>query len=148
MTLGLMLRSILTPEQAQTPSIYFGAAIGITLLGWGIGGMAGGILADYIGRKRTMMLSVFFYALFAGITAFAQDFTTLAALRFITGLALGSEWSTGIALVAWLFPILAGSIVQHFGGIVNAALTVGSVYLIGLVVPWFMPETKGKPLPG
>jgi len=28
-----------------------------------------------------------------------------------------------------------------------AALTMSSVYGIGLVVPWFMPETAGRPLP-
>jgi MFS family permease len=83
---------------------YAGLALGMTLLGWGIGGMVGGILADYIGRKRMMLYAVFFYALFTGLTAFAWDFTSLLVLRFITGVALGSEWSTGIALVAETWP--------------------------------------------
>src|SRR5262249_45452982 len=47
-----------------------GLAIGITLLGWGIGGMLGGVAADYIGRKRMMMLSILGYALLTGLTAF------------------------------------------------------------------------------
>jgi MFS family permease len=98
------LQSLLTPEQLANRPFYFGAAIGITLLGWGFGGLLGGILADYIGRKRMMMLSVFFYALFTGLTAFADSFMTLALLRFITGFAIGSEWSTGIALVAETWP--------------------------------------------
>src|SRR6516164_2425769 len=102
--LPFAMKSLLTPEQAQTPAFYAGSAIGITLLGWGIGGLLGGIAADYIGRKRMMMLAVFFYALFTGLTAFADSFLTLAALRFITGLAIGSEWSTGIALVAETWP--------------------------------------------
>ena len=50
-------------------------------------------------------------------------------------------------LVAWLFPILAGTIIQRFGGIPRAAMTLGLVYLLGLVVPWFVPETRGRPLP-
>jgi hypothetical protein len=29
----------------------------------------------------------------------------------------------------------------------RAALTMSSVYVIGLIVPYFMPETVGKPLP-
>jgi MFS family permease len=102
--LPVIMKALLTPDQLQTLPFYAGLALGITLLGWGIGGMLGGILADYIGRKRTMMFSVFFYALFTGLTAFAWDITSLLALRFITGVALGSEWSTGIALVAETWP--------------------------------------------
>ena len=119
--LPFALKSLLTPEQAQAPAVYAGAAIGITLLGWGIGGLIGGVLADYIGRKRVMMLSIFFYALFTGLTAFSNGFVALAALRFVTGLAIGSEWSTGIALVAETWPDRArpkglGFLQSGFGG--------------------------------
>ncbi|SFM47778.1 MFS transporter [Methylobacterium pseudosasicola] len=115
------LNTILTPEQAQTPAFYVGAAIGITLLGWGLGGLLGGIAADYIGRKRMMMFSILGYAIFTGLTAFAESFTQLAILRFITGLAIGSEWSTGIALVAETWPNRArpkgcGFLQSGFGG--------------------------------
>jgi MFS family permease len=102
--LGPMLHSVLTPQQAASPTVYAGLVIGITLLGWGIGGLVGGILADYVGRKRMMLWSVFLYALFSGITAFSQTFWTLCALRFLTGLAMGSEWSTGIALLSETWP--------------------------------------------
>ena len=70
----------------------------------GFGGILGGVRADDIGRKRLMMFSIFSYALFTGMTAFAYDFTSLAVLRFITGIAIGSEWRTGIALVAETWP--------------------------------------------
>jgi MFS family permease len=119
--LGPALKSILTPEQAQATPFYVGSAIGITLLGWGLGGLLGGIAADYIGRKRMMLLSILGYAIFTGITAFAGSFTQLAILRFITGLAIGSEWSTGIALVAETWPNRArpkgcGFLQSGFGG--------------------------------
>ncbi|MEM5388525.1 MFS transporter [Paraburkholderia phymatum] len=102
--LGPMLHSVLTAEQAASQTVYAGLVIGITLLGWGIGGLVGGILADYVGRKRMMLWSVFLYALFSGITAFSQTVWTLCALRFLTGLAMGSEWSTGIALLSETWP--------------------------------------------
>ena len=98
------LRTLLRPDQAPSAAIYGGIAIGITLLGWGIGGLAGGVLADYFGRKRMMMLSVFFYALLTGLTALSTSLAMLIAMRFLTGLAIGAEWSTGVALVAESWP--------------------------------------------
>jgi len=102
--LAPMLKSVLTPAQALSTPVYAGGVIGITLLGWGAGGMVGGILADYVGRKRMMLWSVFLYALFSGLTAFSNTFAVLCLLRFLTGLAMGSEWSTGVALVSETWP--------------------------------------------
>lgn len=104
MVLGPMLHSVLSPEQAASTTVYAGLVIGITLLGWGVGGLVGGILADYVGRKRMMLWSVFLYAIFSGLTAFAPTFWVLCGLRFVTGLAMGSEWSTGIALLSETWP--------------------------------------------
>lgn len=102
--LPALMHSVLTPDQLASAPIYIGSVIGITLLGWGVGGLIGGTMADYVGRKRMMMWSVLLYALFSGLTAGAQDIWQLCALRFLTGLAMGSEWSTGIALVAETWP--------------------------------------------
>jgi len=102
--LPLALKSTLSPEQLATPAVWAGIAISTTLLGWGLGGVIGGTLADYIGRKRMMMYSVFLYALFTGLTALSPNFWFLAGLRFLTGLAMGSEWSTGVAMVAETWP--------------------------------------------
>ena len=99
-----ILRTMLTPRQAATPAIFAGIAIGVTLLGWGTGGIAGGILADYVGRKRMMVWSVFLYAVLSGFTALATGYWVLVALRFATGLAMGSEWSTGVSLLAETWP--------------------------------------------
>ena len=102
--LAPMLHSVLSATQAASTPIYAGLVIGITLLGWGIGGLVGGTLADYVGRKRMMLWSVFLYAIFSGFTTFSTGIGTLCALRFVTGLAMGSEWSTGIALVSETWP--------------------------------------------
>src|SRR5260370_34106438 len=50
-------------------------------------------------------------------------------------------------LIAWVFPLAAGAILHSFGSIPHAAMTIGSIYLLGLAVPWFMPETRREPLP-
>ncbi|OYV86894.1 MAG: MFS transporter, partial [Acidiphilium sp. 21-68-69] len=81
-----------------------GLAIAITLLGWAAGGTIGGIVADYIGRKRMLLISVVGYSVFTGLTAFSSSVLMLVAFRFLTGLFLGSEWSTGNALLAETWP--------------------------------------------
>ena len=42
---------------------YAGYIIAAILFGWGTGGVLGGIIADYIGRKRTMILAILAYSL-------------------------------------------------------------------------------------
>ncbi len=81
-----------------------GYAIAATLLGWAIGGVIGSIYADYIGRKKMLLIAILGYSVFTGITALAQTPDSLIALRFITGLFLGSEWATGTALIAETWP--------------------------------------------
>ncbi len=122
------LQTLLTANEAREAPIYGGIAIGTTLLGWGIGGLGGGILADYLGRKRMLMISILGYACLTGLTALSNSLAMLAAMRFLTGLAIGAEWSTGIALVAESWPDRArpkglGFLQSGFGaGIFLAAL--------------------------
>lgn len=98
------LKAVLPAGELKRAPVWAGVTIGATLLGWGIGGLAGGVLADYVGRKRMMLYSVFGYAMFTGLTALAGNFWVFVALRFVTGLAMGSEWTTGVALLAETWP--------------------------------------------
>src|SRR5215510_1285493 len=70
-SVGVALRQLLDPSQyAQIPA-YAGTVIALTLLGWGVGGLIGGVVADYLGRKRTMMLAILAYSLMTGLSALA-----------------------------------------------------------------------------
>lgn len=95
----------LTPA-AGTATISFrtGVTIAATLLGWGAGGILGGVFADYFGRRRALLVSMVCYAAFTGLTALSWSWTSFLVLRFITGFALGSEWGTGASLVAEIWP--------------------------------------------
>jgi MFS family permease len=127
--LPFALRSLLPREELKSVAVWAGVAIGVTLLGWGIGGLVGGTLADYVGRKRIMILSVLAYALISGVTALSTTFLMFAAFRFATGFAMGSEWSTGVAMLAETWPDRArpkgaGFLQSGFGwGTLLAALT-------------------------
>ena len=104
LTAPTALAQLLEPAQRGSLSFYIGAIIAVNLFGWGVGGMIGGILADYIGRKRMMMIGILAYSLLTGLSAIAWDFTSLAVLRFAVGVAVGSEWATGSSMVAELWP--------------------------------------------
>lgn len=82
-----------------------GAALSATLLGWALGGMVGSVIADYIGRRRMLMIAIAGYSILTGFSALSATADTLIFLRFLTGLFLGSEWSTGTALVAETWPV-------------------------------------------
>jgi MFS family permease len=104
LTVGVALHQLLDPSQYPGLPAYAGIVIAITLLGWGIGGMIGGVLADYIGRKRTMILAILAYSLMTGLSALSWDWLSFAVLRFLVGIAIGSEWATGTSITAELWP--------------------------------------------
>src|ERR1051326_8576086 len=58
LTIGPAMRSLLEPSHYPQIPAYIGTVIAITLLGWGIGGLIGGTLADYFGRKRVMIFAI------------------------------------------------------------------------------------------
>ena len=98
------LQQLLPADLRSATLTYQGIVIAITLLGWACGGVLWGILADYIGRKPTMIQSILIYSVCTGLTFFAQSWEMLAVLRFLTGLGLGAEWGTGVALVVEKWP--------------------------------------------
>jgi len=104
LTVGPAMRSLLDPSQYSQIPGYAGTVISITLLGWGIGGVCGGVLADYVGRKRTMIYAILAYSLLTGLTAFSFNWISFALLRFFVGIAIGSEWATGTSMMAELWP--------------------------------------------
>src|SRR6516225_10985390 len=83
LTVGPAMRSLLDPSQYPQIPAYIGTVVAITLLGWGIGGIVGGLLADYIGRKRTMVFAILAYSVTTGLTAISFDWVSFAFLRFL-----------------------------------------------------------------
>jgi MFS family permease len=104
LTVGVALKQLLAPAQLPQLPTYAGAIIATTLLGWAVGGMGAGILADYIGRKRMMILAILTYSIMTGLSAFAWDWPSFAVMRFLVGLAIGSEWVTGTSMTAEFWP--------------------------------------------
>jgi len=105
----------------------------LTLLASGIGGVAFGFIADHLGRKRALMLSILTYSVCSFASGLATSVLMLAVFRFVLGLGMGGEWNTGATLVAETWPTelraKALSIVQSSWaiGYALAALATGIV---------------------
>jgi len=89
---------------AQDIGWFGGIIFSIFLIGWAIGGIAFGILADRFGRTKILIATIIIYAVFTGAAAFAHTWWHLAISRFLTALGVGGEWAAGAALVAETWP--------------------------------------------
>jgi len=83
---------------------YGGIIFAIFVVGWALGGVIFGIAADYIGRARTLVITILIYAVFTGLAAFSHSWWELAIYRFLTALGIGGEWAAGATLVAEVWP--------------------------------------------
>jgi MFS family permease len=135
--MALAVRQLLPPARLPRASVYMGGLLAATLVGWAVGGVAAGVLADYIGRKRMLMLSILWYAVFAGLTALSRDYWSLLVFRFLTGLGLGAEWGPGTAIVAEFWPLSSRG---RAGGAFHAAHGVGLFLASGI---WLLLNPLG-----
>ena len=70
------------------------------LLGWAFGGFTFGIIADYIGRVRTLALSILIFSVFTALQGLSQTPLQLGIFRFFAGVGTGAEIIVGIPFVA------------------------------------------------
>jgi MFS family permease len=96
--------------------------LGIFLIGGTLGGWIFSSLADKWGRKPVMALTILFYSVFSGATAFCTELWHVGALRFLVAMGVGGEWAVGAALVAEVFPKQAR---ERAGGIFHASSVMG-----------------------
>src|SRR5580704_12426547 len=68
-----------------------------------VGATASGWLADRIGRKTPLMLSIVWFSACNFIAGFSPNFTFLFVVRAALGIGMGAEWPAGasLALESW-----------------------------------------------
>jgi MFS family permease len=133
------------------------------LLGWALGGGFFGRIGDRVGRARALMLTILTYALFTGLSFFAQTWWQLLICRFLAALGIGGEWAVGASLLsetwprrwrAWIAAVLqsavnVGIILAMVAGYLLRSAPPRWVFLVGIVpallVVWIrraVPEPK------
>ena len=117
---------------------YGGMIFSIFLIGWAIGGITFGILADRFGRTRVLIATIIIYALFTGAAALSQEWWHLAIYRFLTALGIGGEWAAGAAIVAETWPEEKRA---KAAGILQSAWAVG--FFLAATFNLMLKETYG-----
>jgi len=99
---ALLLGGLLTTDPAVGK--YASLIQGAFLLGWAVGGGVFGWIGDRLGRSRTLSFTVLTYAVFTGLSFFAETWWQLMILRFLAALGIGGEWAVGASLISETWP--------------------------------------------
>lgn len=119
-----MMNEMLGADYATMGPFWEGRIHAGMLLGWAVGGLIFGIVADKWGRTKTLILTIFLYCLFTGATALCQTPEQVLAARFLTGLGIGGEWAAGAALIAETVP---NSFRPRAAALLQTAAAIGSI---------------------
>ena len=156
---------LLDLKDQKDPQVgYYGSWIQAAfLVGWAVGGSFFGVVGDRLGRSKTLMLTILTYALFTGLSFFAQAWWHLLIFRFLAALGIGGEWAVGASLLSetwpkrwrpWLAAVLQtgvnlGVMLASVALYLLADFPVRTIFLVGLLpaflVLWIrkaVPETE------
>jgi MFS family permease len=143
-------------------------ALSLMLISSVIGGIFYGWLADRIGRRDTLFITIFTYGIFTILSGASNSILELYLWRFLTGLGVGGEWGIGYSLLNEVYSEKtrgkAGGFVQSmfvFGSLAAAATSGYTLTVFGPALGWryayyiaggaaltlgvirfFMPESK------
>lgn len=120
-------------DQFRLTTIAEGWYVGCALIGSILGVMIAGMMSDYLGRKRTMLISALLFSVSAIGCAVCQDFNQLVIFRIVGGF--------GIGIVSIVSPIYISEIApaQKRGTLVSLyqlAVTVG--FLLAYLINYFV----------
>jgi MFS family permease len=108
-----------SPEAKAAALHWTGLLTSLLLVGWAMGGIVFGRIADRIGRTRTLLLTMLLYSLGTAACALAPNLGMLALFRLVSSLGIGGEWAAGAAMVAEVVPdhrrVEAGALLYSSG---------------------------------
>jgi SHS family lactate transporter-like MFS transporter len=112
------------------------AAIIVTLTLWMrlLGACGAGWMADRLGRRTPLMLSIAWYSLCQFIAGFSPSFTFLLVMRTLLGIGMGAEWPAGAALAMESWPersrgLMSGLLQGSWNlGFLLASLAYGTLF--------------------
>jgi SHS family lactate transporter-like MFS transporter len=108
-------------KEFDVPVTEVAAVLTVTLWMRLIGATANGWLADRIGRKTPLMISIVWYSVCNFVAGLAPSFFILFLFRALLGIGMGAEWPAGAALAMETWPMRSrafmGAVMQGSWGI-------------------------------
>ena len=143
-------------------------AVSFALVGSVVGGISFGWLADKIGRKNTLLITILVFSIFEILSAFTANLYEFYTTQFLVGIGVGGEWGVGFSLVnetwgekrrglaggflqstfiigALLGAQTAGFMIRTYGSTLGwrySYIFVGAISLLLLLLRFTMPESK------
>src|SRR5499426_3914610 len=121
-------------NEFKVPLTEVTAVFAITLWLRLVGATASGWLADRVGRKLPLMISILWYSICNFIAGFSPTFAFLFFFRALLGIGMGAEWPAGAALAMESWParsrgFMSGVLQGSWGlGFALSALAYGFLY--------------------
>lgn len=121
-------------KEFNVPLIEVTAVFSVTLIMRLLGATASGWLADRMGRRAPLMISILWYSICNFLAGFSPTFTFLFVCRALLGVGMGAEWPAGAALAMESWParsrgFMSGVLQGSWGlGFALSALAYGLLY--------------------
>ena len=136
--ISAVLTPIITEFGLRQQPLVSGLLLSMGYLGMFVGALSCGILADHIGRKKTLMFTISTMSVFTALNSLAPDPATMALLRFLAGIGLGGSLpQPGVYISEYIPAKYRG----RFLGLVETSWVYGA--LLSLVFPFFLFPTFG-----
>ncbi|WP_349929534.1 3-(3-hydroxy-phenyl)propionate transporter MhpT [Acinetobacter sp. A1-4-2] len=118
-------------ETFALDQVQMGYVFSLGVFGMLFGAFFGGRVADYLGQKKVLMLSIAIFGLFMSLTAIAPSIEILYAARFFTGLGLGAAMPTMISVVG---DEATEANRGKLNSLMYCGLPVGAIFVAGLAI--------------
>ena len=111
--------------------VQMGYVFSLGVFGMLFGAFFGGRVADYLGQKKVLMLSIAIFGVFMSLTALAPSAEVLYIARFFTGLGLGAAMPTMISVVG---DEATEANRGKLNSLMYCGLPVGAIFVAGLAI--------------
>jgi SHS family lactate transporter-like MFS transporter len=109
-------------EAFHVPLIEVTAVFTITLWMRLLGAVGSGWLADRVGRKTPLMISILWYSLCNLFAGLSPTFALLFLFRALLGIGMGAEWPAGAALAMESWPARSRGLMS---GVLQGSWSIG-----------------------